>query len=123
LEQDRRVWLGAEPLSGMDPIGRRKTMRLIKEWGRAGKSVIVSSHILHEIESMTSNILLINNGRILAEGNIHQIRELIDQHPHSVFVRAQDPRRIAREFLETPEDDVRSMRFEPGAVVVHPRHP
>src|SRR5262245_58647648 len=42
-----------EPLSGMDPIMRRKTIRMIKDWGRAGKSIIVSSHILHEIESMT----------------------------------------------------------------------
>ena len=49
-----------EPLAGMDPILRRRTIRLIKEWGREGKSIIVSSHILHEIESMTSTILLIN---------------------------------------------------------------
>jgi ABC-2 type transport system ATP-binding protein len=81
-----------EPLSGMDPIGRRKTIRLIKSWARAGKSIIVSSHILHEVEAMTSNILLINNGRILAEGNVHRIRELIDEHPHTVNIRAADPR-------------------------------
>ena len=72
---------------------------------------------------MTSNILLINNGRILAEGNIHQIRELIDKHPHSVYVRAENPRRIAREFLDTPEDDVRSLRFEAGAVIVETGKP
>ena len=48
---------------------------------------------------MTSNILLINNGRILAEGNVHQIRDLIDEHPHTVYVRADDPRALAREFL------------------------
>ena len=77
-----------EPLSGMDPIMRRRTIRLIKDWARAGKSVLVSSHILHEVESMTSNILLINNGRIVAEGNVHQIRDLIDKHPHTVFIRA-----------------------------------
>ena len=59
----------------------------------------MSSHILHEIESMTSNILLINNGRILAEGNVHQIRDLIDEHPHTVYIRADDPRALAREFL------------------------
>ena len=47
-----------EPLSGMDPIVRRKTIRMIKDWGRQGKSVVVSSHILHEIEAMTANILL-----------------------------------------------------------------
>ena len=75
---------------------RRKTIRMIKEWARQGKSVLVSSHILHEIESMTSNILVINNGRILAEGNVHQIRELIDTHPHTVSVRAADPRAFAR---------------------------
>jgi ABC-2 type transport system ATP-binding protein len=123
LVHDPRLLILDEPLSGMDPIGRRKTIRLIRDWGRAGKSIIVSSHILHEIESMTSNILLINNGRILAEGNIHQIRELIDKHPHSVYVRAENPQRIARQFLETPEDDVRSMRFEPGAVVVETGKP
>jgi ABC-2 type transport system ATP-binding protein len=110
-----------EPLSGMDPLGRRKTIRLIRDWGRAGKSIIVSSHILHEIESMTSNILLINNGRILAEGDVHHIRDLIDEHPHTVYVRAGEPRRLARQFLE--RDDVLSLRFESGAVVVETAKP
>jgi ABC-2 type transport system ATP-binding protein len=123
LVHDPQLLILDEPLSGMDPIGRRKTIRLIRDWGRAGKSIIVSSHILHEIESMTSNILLINNGRILAEGDIHQIRDLIDEHPHTVYVRAQDPRRIAREFLDRLEDDVRSLKFEPGAVVVETGKP
>ena len=110
-----------EPLSGMDPIARRKTIRMIKDWARAGKSILVSSHILHEIESMTANILLINNGRILAEGNVHQIRDLIDEHPHTVFIRAEDPRALARRFLA--EDDVISLRFESDAVIVETARP
>jgi ABC-2 type transport system ATP-binding protein len=110
-----------EPLSGMDPIMRRRTIRMIKDWARAGKSILVSSHILHEIEAMTANILLINNGRILAEGNVHQIRDLIDEHPHSVYIRAAEPRALARAFLAA--DDVISMRFEPGAVVVETARP
>ena len=110
-----------EPLSGMDPLARRKTIRMIKEWGRAGRSVIVSSHILHEIESMTSNILLINQGRILAEGNVHQIRELIDEHPHTVHIRADQTRALAREFLA--DDDVLSLKLEEGAVVVQTGRP
>jgi ABC-2 type transport system ATP-binding protein len=122
LVHDPQLLILDEPLSGMDPIGRRKTIRLIREWGRSGRSIVVSSHILHEIESMTSNILLINNGRILAEGDVHQIRELIDEHPHTIYVRAEDPRRIAREFLEGG-DDVRSMKFEPSAVVVETGKP
>ena len=110
-----------EPLSGMDPIARRKAIRMIKEWGRAGRSVIVSSHILHEIESMTANILLINQGRILAEGNVHQIRDLIDEHPHTVHIKADQTRALAREFLG--HDDVLSLKFEEGAVVVQTGRP
>ena len=53
LVHDPQLLILDEPLSGMDPLGRRKTIRLIRDWGRAGKSIIVSSHILHEIESMT----------------------------------------------------------------------
>ncbi len=110
-----------EPLSGMDPIMRRRSIKLIKEWARAGRSILVSSHILHEVESMTSNILLINNGRIVAEGNVHQIRDLIDTHPHTVFIRAAEPRALARLLLV--DDDLLSLRFEPGAVVVETARP
>jgi ABC-2 type transport system ATP-binding protein len=110
-----------EPLAGMDPIARRKTIRLIKEWGRAGKSIIVSSHVLHEIEAMTADILLINQGRIVAEGNVHHIRELIDEHPHTVSIKADQPRALAREFLAY--DDVLSLRFEEEAIVVQTGRP
>ena len=110
-----------EPLSGMDPLARRKTIRFIRDWARAGKSIIVSSHILHEIESMTSNILLINNGRILAEGNVHQIRELIDEHPHTVHVKSGQPRELARAFLGMPH--VINLKLEAGAVEVQTARP
>ena len=110
-----------EPLSGMDPLARRKTIKLIREWGRAGRSVLVSSHILHEIEAMTSNILLINQGRILAEGDVHQIRDLIDEHPHTVHIRAEQPRALAREFLAS--EHVLSLRFEADAIIVQTGKP
>jgi ABC-2 type transport system ATP-binding protein len=121
LAHDPQLLILDEPLSGMDPIMRRKTIRLIRDWGRAGKSIIVSSHILHEIESMTANILLINQGRIVAEGNVHQIRDLIDEHPHTVYIRADHTRALAREFLA--HDDVLSLRFENEAVVVQTGRP
>jgi ABC-2 type transport system ATP-binding protein len=121
LVHDPELLILDEPLSGMDPIARRRTIRLIKDWARAGKTIIVSSHILHEIESMTSNILLINNGRILAEGDVHHIRELIDEHPHTVHVRAADPRSLAREFLT--RDDVLSLKLEQDAIVVETSKP
>jgi ABC-2 type transport system ATP-binding protein len=113
LAHDPELLILDEPLTGMDPLMRRRSIRLIKDWARAGKSILVSSHILHEVESMTSNILLINNGRIVAEGNVHQIRDLIDTHPHTVFIRAQDPRALARLLLV--EDGLLSLRFKPDA--------
>jgi ABC-2 type transport system ATP-binding protein len=121
IVHDPELLILDEPLTGMDPLGRRKTMKMIREWAKQGKSILVSSHILHEVELMTPNILLINNGRILAEGNVHQIRDLIDEHPHSVYIRAEDPRGLAKEFLT--HADVISMRFEPGAVVVETGKP
>ena len=121
IVHDPELLILDEPLSGMDPLGRRKTMRMIREWAKQGKSIVVSSHILHEIEAITPNILLINNGRILAEGNVHQIRDLIDTHPHTVFVRAEQPRAFARHCLAY--DDVLSLRFESGAVVVQTGKP
>jgi len=121
IAHDPELLILDEPLSGMDPLMRRRTIRQIRDWGRSGKSVLVSSHILHEVESMTSNILLINNGRILAEGNVHQIRGLIDEHPHTVFIRADDPRRLARALLA--DDGVVSLRFEHGAVTVETARP
>jgi len=121
LAHDPELLILDEPLSGLDPIARRKTIRLIKDWGRSNRSIIVSSHILHEIELMTSNILLINQGRIVAEGNVHQIRDLIDEHPHTVFIRADQPRALARQFLAA--DDVLSLRFEDNAVVVQTAKP
>ena len=76
---------------------------------------------LADIREKTPNILLINNGRILAEGNVHQIRDLIDEHPHTVYIRAADPRALARRFLA--DDDVLSLKFEEGAIVVQTGKP
>jgi ABC-2 type transport system ATP-binding protein len=121
IAHDPALLLLDEPLSGMDPIGRRRTIKMIKEWARAGRSIVVSSHILHEIELMTSNILLINNGRILAEGNVHQIRELIDEHPHKVLIKASSPRELARELLGYPH--VISLHLEEDAVMVETDRP
>jgi ABC-2 type transport system ATP-binding protein len=110
-----------EPLNGMDPLMRRQTIDLIRGWARAGRSVLVSSHILHEIEALTSNVLVINNGRIVAEGDVHHIRELIDEHPHTVFIRAEEPRALAR-VLVADEHTV-SIRMEPGALVIETAKP
>lgn len=112
-----------EPLNGMDPIGRHNSITLIKELGTKGKSIIVSSHILYEVEAMTNNIILINNGRILAEGNIHEIRELIDEHPHNVYIKSNKARLLASILMAY--DDVISIKIESenGAIIIETNKP
>ena len=121
IAHDPELLVLDEPLAGMDPIARRKVIRLIKDRAARGGSVLVSSHILHEIEAMTATILLMHNGRILAEGNVHTIRDLIDEHPHQVRVRADDPRGLARALVA--HDDVLKLQFEDGAVVLETNRP
>lgn len=112
-----------EPLNGMDPIGRHASIALIKELGAKGKSIIVSSHILYEVEAMTDNVILIDNGRILAEGNIHEIRELIDEHPHNVYIKSDKERLLASILMAY--DDVISIKMEPedSAMIIETNKP
>ena len=101
-----------EPLSGLDPVGRREMIDLVRELGAAGRTVLVSGHVLHEVEKMTRCIALIHRGRMLAEGTLDEIRRALDARPHHVRVAASDPRALARMLLETP--GVVSVRFEDG---------
>jgi ABC-2 type transport system ATP-binding protein len=100
-----------EPLRGVDPLWRIRIIQLIKDYGRQGRTVIVSSHILPEIEAMTSEIVLIHQGKIFARGDIHRIRGLIDSHPHQVSIRCPQPRRLAGLLLAG--DFLRSVEFSP----------
>lgn len=112
-----------EPLTGLDPIGRRYVMNLLLQLAEQGISMIVSSHILYEIEAITETILLIHQGRILAEGNISDIRELIDEHPHKVYLKAGEPRRLAQTCLHF--DDILSITFgqEDGDIIIETAKP
>ncbi len=112
-----------EPLTGLDPIGRRHVISLLTELAKQGISMVVSSHILYEIEAMTETILLIHQGRILAEGTISDIRELIDEHPHKVYLSADDPRRLAQ--ICMPFEDILSVTFgdEAGDVIIETAKP
>ena len=98
-----------EPLHGCDPIARTSIMSVIRELGSQGKTVLVSSHILEEIERITEQIVILNEGRLLALGNLHAIRGLLDKHPHRILLTCEDPRKLARKFIA--EDPVYRVRF------------
>ena len=102
LAHDPEVLLLDEPLTGLDPVNRRRVADLVKRLGREGKTVLMSTHILHEVEAVTRRVMLIHNGRILAEGDVREIRDLMDEHPHTVALRARDPRLLARSLVGAP---------------------
>jgi ABC-2 type transport system ATP-binding protein len=111
IAHDPEVLLLDEPVAGMDPVNRRRVIELVRRLGREGKTVLVSSHILHEVEAMTRRMLLIHNGRILAEGDVREIRDMLDEHPHTVSLRARDPRKLAEAIVAWPT--VLSLSFGP----------
>lgn len=99
---DPKIILLDEPLNGLDPLGRREFIDLLAELADEGRSIIVSSHILYEVEQMTKSILLLHRGRLLATGDLRVIRSLIDKHPHQIRIETQDPRRAAPLFAAMP---------------------
>jgi ABC-2 type transport system ATP-binding protein len=95
LAHDPPLLLLDEPLNGLDPLGRVQLLELFERLAASGHHLIVSSHVLYEVERLTEEIVMISNGRVLASGNVHRIREALDAHPHSIALRAKEPRRLA----------------------------
>ena len=81
----------------------------IRDWGARGKTVLVSSHILHEVELMTREVVLMTAGKVMASGNIHEIRRLMDAHPHHILISTPEPRKLAGHLLE--QEDLHSISF------------
>jgi len=107
-----------EPLHGCDPIARTSIMNVIRELGLQGKTVLVSSHILEEIERITEQIVILNNGKLLAIGNLHAIRDLLDQHPHRIIINCENPRDLAGLFIAS--EPVYGVRFpDKGQLEIH----
>ena len=91
LVHDPDVILMDEPLNGTDPVQRAHLIRLIRDAGGAGKTVLVSSHVLVEVERFAENILVIVNGKLAAAGDFRAIRDKIDAHDHAVRIRVVRP--------------------------------
>src|SRR5947207_5760315 len=108
LVHEPRVLFLDEPFSGTDPIARRDLMEVIRGLGAAGHSVLVSSHILHEVEALTPSIVLLHRGRLVAEGHVRQIRDLIDGHPHRIVLVSDDYRALAAKVVGW--DDVEGVK-------------
>ena len=98
-----------EPLTGLDPLARHATLELFRSLGSDGTSVVFSTHVLHEVEALTKNVVLLHRGRLLAGGEIAGIRTLLDRHPRRYTIQAREPRLLARELVTV--DGVESVKF------------
>jgi ABC-2 type transport system ATP-binding protein len=84
-----------EPLNGLDPMVRAETMALFRKLASEGLHLIISSHILHEVDVMSDRVVLVNNGYVVAEGNIHGVRDEMEEHPMQILIRCSDPSKLA----------------------------
>jgi ABC-2 type transport system ATP-binding protein len=123
LVHDPQVLFLDEPLTGTDPVARRDLIDIIDRLGSEGKSVLVSSHVLHEVQSLTPNIILLNRGRLVAEGNVRQIRDLIDTHPHHIVLVCDEYRKLASRIVARADVEGIKMLPQENGVMVETRAP
>ena len=102
LVNDPKLIVLDEPLQGCDPLARTTIMNVIRELGKLGRTVLVSSHILSEIERITEQIIILHQGKLVALGNLHAIRERLDEIPHTIRIVGEDARALARDILTHP---------------------
>jgi ABC-2 type transport system ATP-binding protein len=95
LVTDPRVLVLDEPLNGADPVQRVQLIAMFKRLGAEGRTVIVSSHVLNEVERLAQRVIVLIHGRLAAAGGHHAIRDAMDDRPRHVFVRANDGRALA----------------------------
>ena len=84
-----------EPLNGLDPMVRAETIALFRKLAAEGLHLIISSHILHEVDMMSDRVVLLNNGYIVAEGDIHGVRDEMEEHPMQILIRCDQPGKLA----------------------------
>jgi len=118
-----RVLFLDEPFTGTDPVARHELIEVIRGLGAAGRSVLVSSHVLHEVQALTPNIILLHRGRLVAEGHVRQIRDLIDRHPHRIVLVCEDYRALASRVVAWDDVEGVKMLAGEGAVLVETRRP
>ncbi len=121
LLHDPELLILDEPFNGLDPEARLQLMDMLRKLADGGVKIIVSSHILGEIAQLTDRILLLFRGRLLAEGSVAEIRELLDRHPVELRLAAEDARAVARWAVE--QGELVGLRLEEGSAVVAVRNP
>ena len=116
LVSEPEVLLLDEPLNGADPVQRARLIGLFRRLGDDGRTVIVSSHVLAEVERMTDEVVAMVDGRLAAMGDIGEIRAAMSDKPRRVFIETPDPRRLASDLLSI--EGVVGIELEPDRLTL-----
>jgi ABC-2 type transport system ATP-binding protein len=100
LSHDPKVMVLDEPLNGLDPLSRAEMLAMFRSAAAQGCYVIISSHILHEVDVISDQIILLSNGYVVAEGPIQSVRGEIQEHPTQILVRCSRARKVAAMMVE-----------------------
>lgn len=116
LVHDPEVLLLDEPLNGADPKQRIRFQRLLKRFGAEGRTIVVSSHILEEVERIADTVLLLVNGKLAASGDFRAIRAALNERPYHVLVACDSPRTLAAAVVQL--DSVEAVKMDPAGRIV-----
>jgi ABC-2 type transport system ATP-binding protein len=103
IAHDPSVLVLDEPLNGLDPMARAETMALFRSFGQEGLHVIISSHILHEVDQISDQVILLSSGYVVAEGQIRGVRDEVKEHPMQILIRCNRPNVLASRVFLDPE--------------------
>jgi ABC-2 type transport system ATP-binding protein len=109
IAHNPRVLILDEPLNGLDPLVRSETIALFRAFAKEGCHVILSSHVLHEVDIISDQVILVTGGYVIAEGNIQAVRGEIHEQPMQIVIRCDHPNRLASRFFE--EDHIVEVRM------------
>jgi ABC-2 type transport system ATP-binding protein len=116
IAHDPAVLVLDEPLNGLDPLVRAETIALFRDYAARGHHVILSSHVLQEVDVFSDQVILIANGRIVAEGAIRSVREEIHEHPSQFLLQCRQPARLAALLFE--QADILEARIDPARIAL-----
>ena len=101
LSHNPRVLILDEPLNGLDPLARAEMIAMFRSLAAGGCHVIISSHILHEVDIISDQVVLLSNGYVVAEGQIQDVRQEIREHPAQILIRSNHQRQLASKLIES----------------------
>jgi ABC-2 type transport system ATP-binding protein len=121
MAHDPDVLVLDEPLNGLDPIGRAEAIDLFRESARLGRHVVISSHILHEVDLISERVILLNEGYVVAEGDIRAVRSEIHRHPLQILIRCDRPAVLASQVISQDHVVEVKMHEDRGGLLVSTR--